>query len=109
MTINEENKRWAAGKLSRFSEWLGFPKTPEGIDAYARSLLRLVHNKTVREILAESGVTKFDRCSLPLDANDADWLLDLVYDSFEEFPMPIALRRVYTDRLPPATSIHGID
>jgi len=92
-----------AKKLSRFTDWPGFPRTQEGIDAYVRSLLRIVHNKPIREICEER------RCAVPSDLPaetiDTDWILDLAYDSLEEFPKPAALRRMYEERLPPVEEL----
>lgn len=109
MIINDENIKWALTKLARFKDWRNFPTTEEGLLARAESFLRLVHNKTVREIiegaLEEHGTPKpwpELEWKLPPDLNDADWILALVEENLEEFPLPVQMRRLYREKLPPA-------
>lgn len=115
MQINDENIKWAARKLSRFHYWPGFPQEREALESRARAFLRLVHNQTVREILTEScsargldpQALKFDK--VDPDANDADWILDLIEETMEVFPLPIQMRRLYNGPLPPATSLGDVE
>ena len=116
MQITEDNTRWAIRKLSRFTSWRGFPQDLDGVNGRARCFLRLVHNRTVREILTESaaknGITfppdKTD-WKLEPDLNDADWILDLIEDTLEEFPLPVQMRRLYFQKLPPSTTVGDED
>lgn len=95
-----ENMKWAMEKLSRFGAWRGFPRSAEGVNAYARSFLRLVHNKTVAEIYG--GKQKLEVCKVPPGMNDVTWILDYIWENLEEFPMPVVLREIYGAELPPA-------
>jgi len=106
MEITPASKTWASKKLSRFNDWPGFPKTKEGVEAYVRSFLRIVHGKTVAEILGP-GVAQ--KCKLEPDMNDADWILDYVYDNMEYFPKPVELRDVYSNTLPVCSNSRNVE
>ncbi len=113
MTINEENKKWAAQKIYRFRDWRGFPQNPEDVDARIRSFLRLVHGKPMAEVMTaacqRSGVP-FDaiewgeRANLDPAQVDADWILDLIAETMDYFPLPVQMRELYTRVLPPAST-----
>lgn len=120
MEINESNVQWAMQKLSRFVGWPGFPQEPEGIESRARSFLRLVHNKTARQILVESRQAQgrdpsdltfeiLPKYGLAPEDNDVEWILNLIEETFEEFPKPIVMRRAYSPPLAPSTSMGDLD
>ncbi len=114
MQLSEENLDWALGKLSRFDAWQGFPRSAEGIEARARSFLRLVHNRTVREIMTDAFIRQGDdpstiKFKLDPDLNDVDWILDLIEETMDQFPLPIQMREIYWAKLPPSTSIGESD
>jgi hypothetical protein len=111
MKINEENEKWAILKLSRFQDWPDFPQEDEGVNSRARSFLRLVHNRQVRDImhdamLKNTGVISsvdWDAKGMDPTENDADWILDLIEETMERFPLPITMREIYSSQLPPAS------
>ena len=114
MQLSDETIAWAIKKLSRFKGWQGFPQDAEGIKGRARSFLRLVHNQTAKEIMEE----KFRRegkavesiqYKLQPDLNDADWVLDLIEETMEQFPLPVQMRRLYLTKLPAASSMEGAE
>lgn len=119
MEINESNIKWAIKKFKRFRNWHGFPQEDEAVDALARAFLRIVWNLTTAEVM-EAGM-KRRKNSRPINPedwegkpfgpgeNDADWLLDTVYDSMDTFPLPIAMREIYQKWLPPAVEIKAYD
>lgn len=120
MIINDENKEWATNKLFRFRDWRGFPQNHEDVDARARAFLRLVHNKPAREIVvvSPSYVAVCEREGVPIpeidwkakgiapDQNDAEWLLDMISETMDFFPLPVQMRELYvsTGGLPPAST-----
>jgi hypothetical protein len=98
MDQTPENLEWAMRKLSRFDTWQGFPRSAEGVTSRARSFLRLVHNRTVREIMTDAFIRQDKdpntiEFKLDPDLNDVDWILDLIEETMEEFPLPIQMRR----------------
>jgi hypothetical protein len=104
--LSEENVNWALQKLSRFSDWPGYPRTNEGLEAYARAFLKIVRGKPLGEIYCDLGL---DPSGLKdAQRTDAEWLLDAVYENLEEFPKPIVLRRFYERRLPPCEEIEKL-
>jgi hypothetical protein len=112
MQINEENTKWAIKKLSRFRSWQDFPPEIEGLNSRARSFLRLVHNRSVIEIMQEAflrgtgtAMPDIDWQSKGMDPNqtDADWILDLIEETMERFPLPVQMRDIYRTKLPPAS------
>jgi hypothetical protein len=108
MHTTKENVEWAIRKLSRFRTWPGFPSDGEGIRSRARSFLRLVHNRSVREILTEAAERNrrdpaLIEWKIDPEANDADWILDLIEETMETFPLPVQMREIYSTYVPPAS------
>lgn len=104
MKINEENMAFAVKRLLAYSSWRNFPNQEGGIDIYVRAFLKIVHNKTVREILTENSLPGFTPTfkGLDPDQNDVDFLLDLIAEQ-EYFPLPVQMRELYEAYLPPAS------
>jgi len=110
MKINDDNLAWAIRRLKEFSSgWRGFPTDEAGIMARARSFLRLVHNQTVREIVDAScgGPPASGRYPLDPGLNDADWILDIVRETMDHFPLPVEMREIYERKLPPESDVLG--
>lgn len=110
MQINEETKAWAAKKLLQFASWRGFPQNDHEMDMRVRSFLKLVHNKPIGEILSAARnsipdeqrqfVASSASGGLDVAVNDADWLLELINETMEYFPLPAQMRDIYTAKLP---------
>ena len=126
MIINDENVAWAVGKLSMFEGWRAFPKDTNILMDRARSFLRLVHNRTAKEIMEDAcrpprirrddGTVEtlsvdidWSKKGIGPDENDADWILRIVQEEMEFFPLPVEMRRIYIERgkIPPATATLG--
>lgn len=119
MEINADNITWAVKKFRRFRNWQGFPQDEEGSNALCRSFLRIVWNLTTREVIeqgckrsgAQFNPEQIDWAAKPFgpEENDADWLLDLIYDTMDSFPLPVAMREIYRKWLPPSVEIKAYD
>lgn len=106
MQPTEDNLRLVMLKLSRFREWSGFPREKDAVQAAARSLARLVHNRPVRDLHACLSHDPQD-CPLAyaMDMSDLDWLLDTVYENAMRWPVPAELREIYSNRFIPAENV----
>jgi hypothetical protein len=109
MEINAQTRDWALKKLLVFRTWKNFPKDPAGIEVRVRAFLRLVHNKPIREILCPAGTqpVEIDWQEIGLDPEqtDVDWILDRILETCDSFPLPIEMREMYEEKLPPAMKI----
>ena len=97
---SDEDLAWAAGQLERFKHLRGYPD-PEthgaAFQSNCEALLRIVWRKPVAEIIGEA------HPDLPGDGNpiDAEWLIEEALDRLDHFPLPIELREIYQEYLPP--------
>lgn len=89
---------WAYSALERFQGLRGYPdpeKHQVAIKAHAEALLRIVWLKHVTEIIGE------EHEDLPGDPIDGEWLIAEALDRFDHYPVPIELREIYREFLPP--------
>lgn len=112
MKTQKERIRWASQQLSALAVLPGFPKDARALEAYADAFLRIVHNKTIREILEPLCVTASAKeelsealAKLGGETNDVEWILRKILDECEMVPMPIKIRRMYSRYLPPSTKV----
>jgi hypothetical protein len=107
MRNTDENLAWAISRLLPFAKWPGFPKEEAELNIRAKAFMRLVHNKTVREILpAADPAGNPTKYRIDPNLNDADWILDLIADTQEFFPLPVQMRALYSAYLPPASETY---
>lgn len=102
--ITDELFEAVAERLRMFTGWPGFPANETAFAAYVRAVARFAHNKPIGQIFGDMGLTVDDLGDMDPQMNDLDWLFDTVYASLQELPRPIALRRIYEERLPPRTA-----
>ena len=106
MESTEQNIRNVLMKLARFREWPGFPREKDGVQSAARSILRLVHGRLVRDLHV---CQSHDPGCCPLrgamDVTDLDWLLETVYETRDRWPVPAELREIYSGKLIPAEDL----
>jgi len=113
MKVTEENEDWAAEQLRRFQGWKGFPETPEAIASRVRSFLRLVHNKPAREIMRECcrpdvfASIDWEAKGIDPDMTDLEWILGLIEETMDHWPLPVEIREIYSAQLKPATAVFG--
>jgi hypothetical protein len=119
MEITRENVQWAIRKLSRFRSWRNFPTDPEEINSRARAFLRLVHNRPLRELCFVNPelvrLAERDGMEIPTvdwkakgmdpEQSDVEWILDLIEETMDTFPLPVEMREIYTGYVPPAVEI----
>lgn len=106
MQVNEQNTLWAMEKLYKLACLPGYPKEAIHIEAYAEAFLRIVHNKTPREIwdairpgIEHPGLAKFP-CGE--HENDVDWIIRTILERCETVPMPVTIRRMYGRYISPS-------
>ncbi len=116
MIINDENRNWAMEKLMRFAGWRGFPTNSDDLEGRIRSFLRLVHNKPVREVIKDSCYKKglpipeinWEAKGMDPTQLDTDWILDVIADNLDYFPLPVQMRELYTAKLPAASTFSEV-
>lgn len=116
---SDEDLAWAAGQLERFSHLRGYPD-PEArgaaFQANCEALLRIVWRLQISEIMEcdpswgrlksedhaawEKAAQKTHK-DIPGDPVDSEWLISTALDLYDHFPVPIELREIYQEFLPP--------
>jgi len=115
MENNPENLAWAIEQLAMFTNYPNFPTNSKMLDLHAKSLLRIVHKKTIAEIIQAkrpdfSGSDMADweqRNGIPCTTLDTDWLFEVLAEQCRFYPVPDEIRQRYTRLLPSADGREG--
>ena len=101
LTFDDNDTRWAVAQLKRMEGLPGMPQTSEGLLAFAGAFLRIVGDHASYEV-EEYNVKESAPVKRPVEAisrqETADWLIEKLLFSFERFPVPIVMRRVYEEK-----------
>lgn len=114
-----EDMQWAAGLLQQFREARGFPDPTTHLAAFkahVAAFLRIVWHRKISEIIErDDGWKRLKRDdpdtwslavqrtnkAIPGDPIDGEWLISIALDRFDHYPLPIELREIYREFLPP--------
>ena len=101
LTFDDNDTRWAVAQLKRMEGLPGMPQTSEGLLAFAGAFLRIVGDQAADGV-EEYNVKESAPVKRPVEAisrqETADWLIEKLLFSFERFPVPIVMRRVYEEK-----------
>jgi hypothetical protein len=99
MQVDEKTLAWGKDKLMQFKEWRDFPKSADSLRFRVELFVKMVENRTAREIIQGQNREwdpEVHPCGIGNDTNDTDWLLETIAKTCERFPSHATMRRMYS-------------